>query len=205
MRPPGSPDCLIVIDGPEDGNEFPISRSPFYIGQDAACAVNIRLDTTVESRHARLTAVADGYRVRAMPGAQTFVGSKRVGSLRSRIVRSGDTLTVGHVTLALECAPDGLAKRSKGIPVENDVIWAFRSVPRVLLGWLLRLSRGLSKLVFMLFRLVLRFLAFLLKNWQLTAIVAIILLSIYSPPCRRFIQNFISSTIAKIMSLADPS
>ena len=119
-------DCFVVVNGPEDGTEFPVSRAPFYIGHDASCAVNVRLDTAVRARHAYLSVVSDGYRVRRSDTASVYVNGKRAGMLRSRIVRGGGLVQVGHTLLSLECASDGLASRSHGIGIESDFVWAMR-------------------------------------------------------------------------------
>lgn len=126
MGAPGYPDCFIVINGPEDGTEFPIARAPFNIGQDPSCAVNVRLDTTVRPIHARATLVSDGYRIRSKEGVPVYVNGKPAGTIRSRIVRSGGVIQLGHTLLVLECAPDGLAGRSRGIDTANDFVWAAR-------------------------------------------------------------------------------
>lgn len=119
-------DSFVVINGPEDGTEFPIVRAPLTLGSDPACAIHLRLDAQVRKQHARLTAVSDGYRIRCHGPAPTWVGNKRVGALRSRVVRAGAALRVGNTLLCLECAPEGLASRSRGIVAESDLGWAVR-------------------------------------------------------------------------------
>ena len=128
MKKAGYPDCLVVINGPEDGAEFPIARTPIYIGKEPQCAVNLRLDSAIQGYHARVTAVSDGYRIRSIGGAPVFVGGKRVGTLVSRIVRDGEQMQVGNTLMTLECAPDGLASRSRGMPSESDIAWLLRQV-----------------------------------------------------------------------------
>lgn len=132
-----SPDLLEIINGPEDGTEFPISRAPVILGSDFGCAVNVRLDEDVQSLHARLTAVSDGYRVRKLRGGVLKVNGKNAGVIRSRILREGDILRAGNTELYLRCAADGLAKRSRGLPTENDVAWCLRVLGGKLweLGW----------------------------------------------------------------------
>ena len=132
MRMAGEPDAFIIINGPEDGTEFLVRRSPLTIGTDASCLVNIRLDKTLHAEHARATVVSDGYRIRSK-GGKVLVNGRRAGLVRSRILRPGDTLKLGHTMLLLDCSPDGLASRSKGIDVENDVMWAIRRT--VEMGW----------------------------------------------------------------------
>jgi hypothetical protein len=120
------PDCFVIVNGPQDGTEYPITRAPFRIGQDPNCAVNLRLDTNVRPYHAQGSVVSEGYRIRRLDAAPVFVNGKRVGAVRSRIVRSGGTVQVGNTLLILECAPDGLASRSRGIMAESDLAWALR-------------------------------------------------------------------------------
>ena len=126
MRGAGFPDYLVVVNGPEDGAEFPIARTPVYIGKDPQCAINLRLDNSIEAYHARITVVSDGYRVRSIGGASVFVNGKRVGVLVSHILRDGQLLQVGNTLMALECAPDGLATRSHGMASESDLAWLLR-------------------------------------------------------------------------------
>jgi hypothetical protein len=125
-----APDMLEVINGPEDGTEFPISRAPVIVGMDTGCDVNVRLDETIEDAHARLTAVSDGYRVRKINGGRLGVNGKRVGVFRSRILREGGILEVGNTEFYLRCAPDGLAKRSRGLPAESDVVWMAQALAK---------------------------------------------------------------------------
>ncbi len=128
MMRAGQPDCLMVINGPEDGAEFPIARTPAYIGHEPQCAINLRLDSAIEPCHARITAVSDGYRIRSIGGAPVFVGGKRVGTLISQIVRDGEFIQAGNTLLALECSPDGLASRSRGMASESDMAWFVRQL-----------------------------------------------------------------------------
>lgn len=144
------PDMLEIINGPEDGTEFPISRAPLIIGSDRSCEVNVRLDEAVQRYHARLTAVGDGYRVRKIHGGNLAVNGKTAGVIRSRVLREGNVLTVGNTELYLRCAPDGLARRSRGLPVENDIVWTVRVLVRKLwsaIWWVGTLSGGLSRFV----------------------------------------------------------
>jgi hypothetical protein len=131
-----APDMLEVINGPEDGTEFPISRAPVIVGMDLACEVNVRLDEDIEQYHARLTAVSDGYRVRKIRGGRLCVDGKRAGVLRSRILREGGILEVGNTEFCLKCAPDGLAKRSRGLPAESDLVWTTQTFAKRLFGML---------------------------------------------------------------------
>lgn len=123
MRAAGQPDAFVVINGPEDGAEHTVVRAPFHVGSDEGCNVLIRLDKSVQRCHALVTVVSQGYRVRRLGSAPVRVNGKRAGMLRSRIVRNGGILNVGHTQLALDCAPDGLAHRSQGIVSESDFGW----------------------------------------------------------------------------------
>lgn len=131
-----APDMLEIVNGPEDGTEFPISRAPVIVGMDLDCEVNVRLDETIERYHARLTVVPDGYRVRKIRGGRLAVGGKRAGVFRSRILREGAILEVGNTEFRLKCAPEGLAKRSRGLPTESDFFWTLRTFGARLFGLL---------------------------------------------------------------------
>ena len=144
------PDMLEIINGPEDGTEFPINRAPLIVGSDFSCEINVRLDEAVQRYHARLTAVGDGYRVRKIHGGNLAVNGKSAGVIRSRVLREGNILTVGNTEFYLRCAPDGLARRSRGLPVENDVVWSLRVLVRMLWDgawWIGTLSGGTSRFV----------------------------------------------------------
>ena len=142
-----SADCFVVINGPQDGAEFPIVRAPFYIGQDPGCAVRIRLDTAVRPFHAAVSVVSEGYRVRKTNSGPVFVNGNRTGALRSRIVRSGGTVQVGNTLLAFESAPGGLASRSRGIVTESDFVWAVRRAVLFLVSLLSTFVTGLTWIV----------------------------------------------------------
>lgn len=126
MKAAGLPDTLTVVNGPEDGTEFALTQREFLIGSDYACSVNLRLDTAIESVHGRVSAVADGYRVRSAGETPVYVNGKRASFVRSQIARAGDILRVGHTELVLECSVDGLASRNRGVALENDFTWAVR-------------------------------------------------------------------------------
>lgn len=115
-----STDSLVVVNGPEDGTEFPIVRAPFEVGRGPECAACVTLDVAVRPQHARVWAVSDGYRVRRTTHCAVYVDGKRAGRFRSRLLREGGTLQVGHTLLALQCAPDGLASRSHGMVLQSD-------------------------------------------------------------------------------------
>lgn len=168
MRPAGTPDCFCVINGPEDGVEFNIVRTPFTLGTDFSCAVNLRLDNSVHEEQARATVVPDGYRLRSIRGLPIHVNGKRAGELRSRIVRAGDVVQLGHTLLVLDCAPDGLASRSRGIDCENDLVWTLRH----LLG-------GLWKIFKVGGRCLRRTLMSILLFWKSTGMLGIAVAGLY--------------------------
>lgn len=172
-------DCFVVVNGPEDGTEFPVVRTPFYIGQDPSCAAHIRLDNTVQPFHALVTGVSEGYRVRSLNAAPVFVGGKRAGMLRSRTIRSSGYIQVGHTILAVECAPDGLANRSRGIVSESDFGWALRQGARALLTGAFRLARALIEVC-----------TRLLTSW-LTILAILILLYLLWPGFRFYVNGIL--------------
>lgn len=139
MQREGESDRFEIVNGPEDGTEFPITRTPQDIGADTHCSVFVRLDPDVRRVHARITVVAEGYRVRKVGNGAVWVDGRRVGLVRSRIVRQGGIVKVGNTELCCCTAPDGLASRSYGLPQESDLGWALR----LLSGALLRLVPGL--------------------------------------------------------------
>ncbi|MBI1317807.1 MAG: FHA domain-containing protein [Candidatus Hydrogenedens sp.] len=165
-------DCFEIINGPEDGTEFPIARAPFDLGSDPGCGVSIRLDDTVPRFHARITVVAGGYRVRRISDTALFVNGSRVGRVRSRIVRAKDVITAGRTELCVRLAEGGLASRSYGLPTESDASWAVRVAFR-------NLSR-LFRRVFGLFR------GGLLSKLLIAAAV-IGIASIFSPWVRAYV------------------
>lgn len=124
------PDAFEVVNGPEDGTDFPVTRTPFDIGCDAGCGVMLRLDPEIKRYHARVTVVAEGYRIRRLANGPVWVDGRKVGIVRSRIVRSGGTVRVGGTDLCFVAAPEGLASRSYGMPTESDFGWALRLLLR---------------------------------------------------------------------------
>lgn len=126
MRTAGSADAFIIINGPQDGAEFPIVDNEVKIGQESDCAVKIQLDRNVQSLHAIASATGEGYRIRAASGAPLMVNGKSVGRMKSRLLRAGEVLTVGYTDLVLEISPDGVSRRSKGVKVQSDLSYALR-------------------------------------------------------------------------------
>ena len=145
MKIQKSNDYLAIINGPEDGTEFALITTPVFVGSDATCEANIRLDHTVQGVHARLTPVSKGYRVRSAGSAPVYVDGRRVGVVRSRKLQSGGSLKVGHTSLLLECGNNGLAANSSHSGVGDDIAWALKTVGERALataGSLLRKGRG---------------------------------------------------------------
>jgi len=139
MRESGFQDRFEIVNGPEDGAEFPIAARTFSIGADPDCEAQIRLDSSVRPVHARASVTAGGYRIRRMAEAPVYVDGKRAGTLRSRVVRPGGYVQVGQTMLCLECAPEGIMSRSQGAVMENDLIWIVRHGSRSLYRTLRRL------------------------------------------------------------------
>lgn len=126
MRTAGQADCFVVVNGPEDGTEFPIVRAPFHIGHDGGCVVTLRLDKGIEDFHALVSVVSDGYRIRKARDKAIYVDGYPAGTLRSRIVRDGGMVQIGQTLLILDCSPDGLARRAHGISTDSDIVWVLR-------------------------------------------------------------------------------
>jgi len=164
-----STDMLEVVNGPEDGIQFPITRSPVVVGTDPNCAVHLQVDPDIGSQHARVTVVSKGYRIRQLSAGPPSVNGKRVGRFHSRTLRSGEVLRIGNTDLMLQCAPDGLASRSVGVPMESDAAYALGALlgklalaPR--LAW--RVVRGGGRNIF---------------GWIVAAAGVSILLRIFAP------------------------
>lgn len=128
----GEPDRLEVVNGPEDGTVFPLTRTPFDIGSDPGCNVSLRLEPELRRIHARVTVVAEGYRIRKLGNGPVWVDNRKAGIVRSRVVRNGGIVRVGGTELCFVAAPEGLASRSYGLPQENDLSWAIRLLLRKL-------------------------------------------------------------------------
>ncbi len=143
----GYPDRFEVVNGPEDGAVFSLTRSPFDVGSDPGCAVHLQFDQTVRPIHARATVVSDGYRIRRLKGWPVFVNGKRAGAVRSRVVRHGDIVQVGGTQLCLQCAPGGLAGRSHGMVHESDLGWALRLCFASVTGALGKMARLLRRML----------------------------------------------------------
>jgi hypothetical protein len=136
-------DVLEIVNGPEDGSEFPLVRSPVDLGNAPSCLVQPRMDRSVSGVLARATVVAEGYRIRRMGGGHLLVDGKRVGRIRSRILRNGGLLVLGDTEFVLITAVGGLASRSHGMPQESDAAWALR----LLVGRLTLLLRRMGGIV----------------------------------------------------------
>jgi len=127
MKEAGYPDSFVISNGPEDGIEFPITTGPVSIGRADECDVQVRLDRTVQDLHARATRKSKGYRIRSLTAASALVDGKRAGVLRSRVLRTGGKLQVGHTELTLRCSQDGYASQGWGSVLEYDLVWVLRA------------------------------------------------------------------------------
>jgi hypothetical protein len=186
--PPGhGADCFIVVNGPEDGSEFAVVRSPFYIGADPACSVHLRLDQTVDEAHALVSVVSDGYRVRRLGSGFVAVNGKPAGYFRSRVLRAGGALQVGNTLIALRAGAEGLARRSRGVMTQNDAVWALRQMA----GGSYRGFRGAL-------RFLLRTAGRLLGSWM--GIFAIlILLYVFVDPFRGWLNGVIRAVYSRLL------
>lgn len=126
-------DSFIVVNGPEDGVQFPVVRTPLQAGRGAGCGVNITLDDYVEGVMAEISAVAGGYRIRRVGPGSVYVSQQPVGRLRSRVVRPGEGIQLGQTLLVLDTVPHGLASRSRDLASESDAAWILRRCAR--LAW----------------------------------------------------------------------
>ncbi len=189
MRGPDYPDCFVVINGPEDGTEFPVVRAPFHIGSDPSCAVNLRLDDAVRELHVLVSAVSDGYRIRRNDAAPVYVNGKRAGMFRSRVVRSGGKIQVGNTLLCIECSPDGLASRSHGVVTQSDLGWV---VTQSIRG-MFRLCKGILKFTTKVF-------GRLLGSW-VTIGACLVLLYLTWPMFRQYVNWAFNMAYYKIWTL----
>ena len=167
-------DRFEIINGPEDGTECPIGRSPFDIGSDPGCAVAVRLDDGVKRFHARATTVAGGYRIRRVADAPVWVNGKKVGRVQSRIAREKDIVKVGRTEIMIRTSEGGLASRSRGMPTESDFAWTFREASKFVTRFAKLAFRIGKRGVFSKF-----FLAF----------IAIGVAYVMSPTARRYIDS----------------
>jgi len=170
MRSAGQADGLVVVNGPEDGTEFPIVRAPFHIGHDSGCTVTLRLDKGIEDLHALVTVVADGYRIRKVRDRPIFVDGRPAGTMKSRVVRNGGMIQIGQTLLMVDCSPDGLARRSRGIVSESDLGWAIA-------GGAKRAWRFVSNLVSTGIHLARR----IVTSWTAMAAIFIVLYIVWRP------------------------
>ena len=104
------PDCLEVINGPEDGARFPVFRLPFFIGSAQRCDVILRLDDDIKPTHAKLSKAFGGYCVRRCGRAAVYVDGKQSGWLRTRIVRPGGVIQVGNTLLRLASSQEDVSR-----------------------------------------------------------------------------------------------
>lgn len=138
-------DAFIVVNGPEDGAVFPITSARFTFGRSAECLVSPRLDISIAPQHARATAVADGYLIRAAGPDPVYVDGRRAGLVISRTVQHGGSVQLGATLLVCRCAPEGLARRSRGIRPASDLAWALGAALRGVLATTASLARALRR------------------------------------------------------------
>ena len=179
-------DCFVVVNGPEDGTEFPVVRAPLAVGSDPSCAIHLRLDSTVLTTHAQLAAVTGGYRVRRVGAGPVLVDGKAVGAHRSLIVRHGGLVQIGDTLLQLVCAPDGLASRSRTAVAEGDVGWAMRQ------GFT-GTSKGLWGFVTAVGWLIGRCL-----RRPLVIVIVVVVLLLCWPQCRHTVVSFVRSLVDRL-------
>jgi hypothetical protein len=191
MKLAGLPDTLMIINGPQDGIEFPITARTLAVGSEVGSGIQISLDSSVALHHAAVTPVGNGYRVRGLCNRIVSVGGKKAGRIKSRILRHGDILKVGHTELVLECSVDGLASRSEGISFENDLIWAAR-----------HFGKRVSLIGYHGLRYLGRIPYFLMRHWFLTGAAVSYLLYQYVPAARGLgysLANFSKTLLASIL------
>jgi len=190
MRSAGSPDVFIVLNGPQDGTEFPIGTTAVEIGQGNSCTINLQLDQNVQPIHAIATATGKGYSIRATTNAPVFVEGKKATRFKSRVLSSGEIMRVGYTDLMLECSPDGMSGRSQGIALQNDFGWAAKNLLKVGIGILERLGR-----------LTLLVPKYAMRHWIIT-IVVLVIAARYVPGLGRIfdqIIGWVKSIIADVL------
>ena len=180
MKLAGLPDTLMIINGPQDGIEYPMTERTLAVGSESGTGIQVTLDSAVALRHAAVTPVGNGYRIRSLCNRLVSVGGKKAGRIKSRILRHGDILKVGHTELVLECSVDGLASRSEGISFENDIVWVVR-----------HFGKRFSLIGYHGMRYLGRIPYFLMKHWFLTAAAVSYLLYQYVPAARGLGYSFI--------------
>ena len=188
MRAAGMPDVFIVMNGPQDGAEFPIGSPAIQIGSENSCAVNLQLDQNVQGVHAIATAMGSGYTIRATTNAPVIVEGKKATQMKSRVIRPGEMMRVGYTDLLLECSPDGMSSRSQGISVQNDFGFAANNIGKSLLG-----------ILKLLWRLVLLIPKWAMRHWILTIIILFVA-SKYLPGLDRIFDTVFGEIVGRINS-----
>jgi hypothetical protein len=82
---------------------------------------------------------------------------------------------VGYTELILECAPDGLASRSKGIISQNDFLWALRVGVKMLLASVGRVGQFVRLVLWRV-----------LRRWKMIALIGGGALYFFVPEFRSF-------------------
>ncbi len=169
-------DTIAVINGPEDGNLYPIVKPPCFVGSDISCGVQIRLDRSVQGRHVMLTPANGGYRVRCLTTVPAFVNGRRVGQFHSLVLCPGGELRVGYTTLTLKAPADGLAQRFRGVDLHGDLSWTLR-----LIGSTTRSAvSGVVSLLTTIF-------GGLLRHWKIAIPLGLVIGYAFVPPVRNLI------------------
>lgn len=164
-------DRIIVVNGPEDGTEFPIVRSPFTAGSDMSCAVHLSLDAKIMGQHAEFSVAPNCYSVRTLNvGSPAYINDKSAGAIRVRTAKDGDIIRMGNTLFRLDCVPEGLAARSEGVAIPTGT--------RVLLKLVFAKFPGLAK------GFLRRILSTLWRRKFLTLIVGFVLAMILFPVVR---------------------
>ncbi|HIA47413.1 MAG TPA: hypothetical protein EYN96_05450 [Candidatus Hydrogenedentes bacterium] len=185
MRSAGSPDVFIVLNGPQDGTEFPVGASAIQIGQEGSCTVNLLLDQDVQPIHATATAMGKGYTIRATTNSPVIVEGKKATRFKSRVLGSGEIMRVGYTDLMLECSPDGMSSRSQGIALQNDFGWAAKNLVKIAF----RILEQLGRLMLLLPK-------FAMRHWFIT-IILIVILAGYVP----VIGNIFDQIVDRVKSI----
>jgi pSer/pThr/pTyr-binding forkhead associated (FHA) protein len=93
-------DVLEVINGPEDGRQFPLVEDSFLLGRGSEATLALPPDPSLSRRHARLTRVAGSYVLEDLDSLQgTMVNGRRL--TEPTTVQYGDWILLGSTVLEL--------------------------------------------------------------------------------------------------------
>lgn len=175
------PDNLVVINGPEDGMTHSIVESRFTVGRSRDCTAVVRLDDGVAEQAAEGVRSGDEYLVRALGSSRIQINGRRVGSVRTRVLRDGDVIRVGSTELVLQCAHSGEGApgqaRAHGAGLSAQLGFRIRGAAQTLLRTLGGFSRGVGFVFKRLFRI---------RNARMLLFVFVALAALYAlvPPAR---------------------